>query len=109
MEDNLITATKVIQQIDVSARTLDGWYIYYNSDLEKPDDMPKLPEYIQYRPRGPRYWKQSDIPALLAFKEWVPKGRKGVMGRINERFWGPDYRKNHSKNKKETKEENTNE
>ena len=66
--------------------TIDFSDIYYNSDLEKPDDMPKLPKYIQYRPRGPRYWKQSDIPALLAFKEWVPKGRSGVMGRINECF-----------------------
>ena len=35
MEDTLLTATKVIQQIDVSARTLDGWYIYYNSDFLK--------------------------------------------------------------------------
>ena len=95
MDEILLTATKVIQQIDVSARTLDGWYKYYESDLEKPDDMPELPKYTQNRPRGPRYWKQSDIPALLAFKEWIPRGRNGVMGRINERFWGPEYRKNH--------------
>ena len=93
--ENLLTATKVIRQLDISARTLDAWYIYYNSDLEKPKDMPELPMYEQSRPRGPRYWKQSDIPKMKAFKEWIPKGRNGVMGRINERFWCTSYRKNH--------------
>lgn len=93
-DNNLLSATKVIQQLDISARTLDGWYQYYTSDLEKPDDMPDLPKYSQSRPRGPRYWKQSDIPALQAFKDWVPKGRNGVMGRINERFWGEKFRRN---------------
>ena len=99
MDEVMLSATKVIQQLDISARTLDGWYKYYQSDLEKPENMPKLPEYTQTRPRGPRYWKQSDIPALLAFKEWIPKGRGGVMGRINERFWGEKFRKNATQNK----------
>jgi hypothetical protein len=95
MEEKMLSATKVIQQINVSARTLDGWYKYVQDEtLEKPENMPKLPEYVQSRPRGPRYWKESDIPALLAFKDWIPKGRNGVMGRINERFWGERYRKN---------------
>lgn len=91
---DMLTATKVIQHLDISSRTLDSWYKFYASTEEKPEGMPELPPYIQTRPRGPRYWKESDIPALLAFKEWVPKGRGGVMGRINERCWSPQYRKN---------------
>lgn len=91
----LISATKVTQMLDISAHTLNSWYQFYNDEsLEKPEDMPKLPEYIQERPRGPRFWKSNDIKALQEFKEWVPKGRGGVMGRVNERYWSDRYRKN---------------
>lgn len=93
MNEILLTATKVIQQLDISARTLDSWYKFYNGSYEKPEGMPKLPPYIQERPRGPRFWKQSDMTALKEFKEWVPKGRGGVMGRVNEQYWSPQYRK----------------
>lgn len=93
MKDILLSVTKVVQQLDISARTLDSWYKYYNGNYEKPNDMPTLPPYTQSRPRGPRFWKQSDMPALQAFKEWVPKGRGGVMGRVNEHNWSPQYRK----------------
>ena len=93
----MLSATKVIQQLDISSRTLDSWYKYYNSKEKKPEDMPKLPKYVQTRPRGPRFWNPEDIPALLAFKEWVPKGRAGVMGRVNEKCWNPALRKNNTK------------
>lgn len=93
MNEVLLSATKVIQQLDISARTLDSWYKFYNGPYEKPEGMPELPEYTQTRPRGPRFWKQSDMPALKAFKEWIPKGRGGVMGRVNEHCWSPQYRK----------------
>lgn len=88
----VMSATKVTQALDISARTLDNWYKYYHSDIEKPDDMPTLPEYYQSRYKGPRYWKVSDISALQAFKDWIPRGRGGVMGRINERYWSNRYR-----------------
>lgn len=96
-KDELISATKVTQILDISAHTLNSWYQFYTDDtLEKPEDMPNLPDYIQERPRGPRFWRSEDVESLKKFKEWVPKGRGGVMGRINERYWSERYRK-HSK------------
>lgn len=91
---NLLTASKVCNKLDISSRTLDNWYKFYNnSELEKPDNMPDLPEYEQATPRAPRYWKPEDIKQLKKFKEWVPKGRHGVMGRINEMYWPKSKRK----------------
>ena len=94
---NMMTATQVIKELDISAHTLDSWYKYYQSDEPKREDMPKLPNYIQTRARGPRYWNADDIPALRAFKDWIPRGRGGVMGRINEKYWSDKYRNNKKK------------
>jgi hypothetical protein len=91
-KNEMLSASRVCRELDISSHTLDSWYKYYNSDEPKREDMPTLPKYIQTRPRGPRYWNLSDIPALQAFKEWVPRGRAGVMGRINERYWSAKYR-----------------
>ena len=96
-KNEMLTATQVTKELDISAHTLNSWYKYYYSDEPKREDMPELPEYIQERSRGPRYWKQSDVPALLRFKEWIPRGRGGVMGRINERYWSSKYRNIKSK------------
>ena len=91
----LLTASKVCNQLDISNRTLDNWYRFYNnSDIKKPSKMPVLPQYIQKSVRGPRYWKPEDIPQLKKFKKWVPKGRYGVMGAVNEKYWAKDKRKN---------------
>lgn len=97
-KDNLLSATKVSQQLDISTKTLDSWYAYYNSPYEKLKDMPELPSYIQHHKRSPRFWKQSDIPALQKFKDWIPKGRKGVMGRVNQKYWSAKYRKADTQN-----------
>lgn len=93
MEEKLITATKVTQYLDITLRTLDNWYRYQKETEKKPENMPSLPEYVQQGPRTPRFWKESDLPKLLAFKEWIPRGRLGVMGRTNERYWSEKLRK----------------
>ena len=90
--NDMLSATKVTQKLNISARTLDSWYKFYQSNLDKPNGMPKLPDYVQTRPRGPRYWNPSDIKQLKKFQEWIPRGRNGVMGRINERNWAHKYR-----------------
>ena len=50
--------------------------------------MPELPDFKREGTRGPRYWNQEDLPKLQAFRDWLPKGRGGVMGDWNARFWG---------------------
>lgn len=96
-----ISATKVTQYLDISYNTLNSWYRWYNNPMyPKPKDMPKLPEFIQDTPRGPRYWTEDDLYDLRKFKEWIPKGRNGVMGDYNARYWG-ERGKRAIKNKQE--------
>lgn len=92
-KSKLLTTSKVCNQLDISSRTLDNWYKYMLDDsIEKPSKMPVLPMYIQETVRGPRYWKQEDIPQMKKFKAWVPHGRHGVMGAVNEKYWAKEKR-----------------
>jgi hypothetical protein len=84
----LLTASKVAQCLDISVKTLNNWYIwFYDDNIEKPKDFPKLPDYIQNYPRGPRYWTPEDIIQLKQFQDWRPTGRAGVMGAVSERYY----------------------
>lgn len=84
-----LTASRVAQKLDISVATLNNWYKWYhNAEFVKPEGMPDLPEYEQQNPRGPRYWETDDLKALKAFKKWLPKGRGGVMGELNAKYWG---------------------
>ena len=83
------TAIKVCQQLDISPQTLNNWYRWYVSpDYSKPEGMPELPSYIQNGPRTTRYWTEEGVKKLKQFKDWLPKGRGGVMGEYSARFWG---------------------
>lgn len=84
-----LTSNKVAQALDISVSTLNNWYKWDAcAGAERPKDMPALPKYVQHTERGPRYWNEEDIPALQAFRDSIPKGRGGVMGKWNARFWG---------------------
>ena len=77
-----LTATEVSQKLNVSVKTLTGWYQWYNDNsIDKPENVPVLPSYRQPHERAPRQWNPDDIPQLLEFKEWVPKGRNGARQR----------------------------
>lgn len=83
-----LTANKVAQHLDIAVKTLDSWYKFYNDpEIEKPEDMPELPAYQQETERGTRYWKEEDLPKLEKFQAWIPKGRGGVMGAVNSKYW----------------------
>ena len=84
-----LTATKVTQYLDISVATLNNWYGWYNNpEYIKPKDTPELPAYTQQGKRGTRYWDKADLPKLMKFKKWIPRGRAGIMGDYNARFWG---------------------
>lgn len=84
-----MAASRVAQTLDISVQTLNNWYRWYlDTPLEKPKDMPPLPSFEQSHDRGIRYWDSNDIKKLEKFKEWLPKGRAGVMGDYTARFWG---------------------
>ena len=84
-----LTAMKVCQQLDIAPQTLNNWYKWYSSsEFKKPEGMPELPPYEQAGPRAPRFWSEEAVEQLRVFKEWIPKGRGGVMGSYTARFWG---------------------
>ena len=76
-----LKATEVIFLLGISYRTLEVWYTFKRKNPEH--ELAKmLPECEQEGFNRPRYWKESDIPKLIAFKEAVPHGRYGVFGEI---------------------------
>lgn len=91
METLLLSATKVCYHLDITARTLDLWYKWYELAKDKPKDTPILPPYVQKNKRGKRLWKSEDIKLLKEFKKWIPKGRGGIMGEFSQKYY-------HSKN-----------
>lgn len=83
-----LTATDVAHIVGVSVPTLTNWYKWYNDDkYKKPVGTPSLPSYEQIGSRTPRYWDKGDVDKLIKFKEWLPKGRAGVMGEFNSKSW----------------------
>lgn len=94
MADNvMLTASRVAGMLDISVRTLTNWYKWYNDPNQvKPKDCPKLPQYMQKNKNSPRYWTRDAVYEIEKFRDWVPKGRNGVMGRVNEQYWSKTYR-----------------
>ena len=85
--ENLFTSSRVANALDVSVKTLSSWYKWYQDDsIEKPKNFPQLPEYLQEHKNAPRYWTKDGVKQLKKFKKWVPKGRNGVMGAINNQY-----------------------
>lgn len=83
-----LTTSKVAIKLDVSVRTLLTWYKWYEQEGNTMEDVPVLPKYEQAYHRAPRFWEESDIEQLKVFKDWLPKGRNGVMGNVNAKNWG---------------------
>lgn len=77
------------RKLKVSPSTIDNWYNWYNNpDYPKPAQTPPLPVYEVVDGRGTRMWSDADIKMLRTFMAWRPKGRYGVMGDANARYWG---------------------
>lgn len=69
----------------VSVQTINNWYRFKR---ENPNNeyARLLPDYETIGEHGQRFWDKSDIEALRAFKQKMPKGCKGVMGSITQRY-----------------------
>ena len=92
---SLLSATQVAAKLGITVKTLTTWYKWYNDNMlkhfirnEQPIDCPILPPYTQTKLNSPRYWDESNMEQLIKFKNWVPKGRGGVMGNVNAKSWG---------------------
>lgn len=81
----LLKIEEVAVLIGVSTQTINIWYRFKRSDPENQYSQ-MLPEFIQQGERQTRYWKSADIPKLVEFKRSIPRGCKGTMGNITQRY-----------------------
>lgn len=68
----MLTITQVAAKINVSVFTINRWYRY-----ERNNNLDTLPMAI--KKGNTKYFKDSDIPKFLEFKNKIIKGRNGVM------------------------------
>lgn len=81
----LLRAEEVAVLCGVSIQTINNWYKFKR---ENPNNefARLLPDYVVIGGHGQRFWEKSDIDAMLTFKMRVPRGCKGVMGDVTQRY-----------------------
>lgn len=86
-QEQLLTLEQVAVEIGVSGKTLNNWYWYKNRNPEIDNQYTRLlPDYIQQGERQTRYWRKSDIPRLVEFKNTIPRGRNGIMASVTQKY-----------------------
>ena len=85
MSRTLLKIEEVAVLCGVSVQTVNNWYRFKR---ENPDNAYArlLPDYITIEGSRQRQWDKADINALLTFKRSMPKGCKGVMGSVTQRY-----------------------
>ena len=85
MSRTLLKIEEVAIMCGVSSQTINNWYKFKR---ENPDsDLAKLlPNYETHGGHNQRFWDKSDIGSLLMFKHAMPRGCKGVMGDVTQRY-----------------------
>lgn len=81
----LLKIEEVAVLIGVSVQTINIWYRFKRAN---PDNeyAKMLPDFEQESPRQTRYWHRTDIQKLVDFKRLIPRGCKGNMGMITQRY-----------------------
>ena len=84
MGERLLRVEEVAFVIGASTQTINIWYRWkkHNPDNEYAKI---LPDYVQTAKRQTRFWRESDIWALVEFKNAIPHGRKGILGDVTQR------------------------
>lgn len=85
-DDRLLKVEEVSVMIGTSAPAINYWYRFKKA---YPDNeySRMLPNFIQNGGRQTRYWKQSDIPKLIAFRDNLPHGRNGVLSPVTQKYF----------------------
>ena len=81
----LLTIEEVAVLCGVSRQTVYNWYKFKR---ENPDNeyARMLPEYETIGKKGQHLWDKSSLNDLIKFKQTMPKGCKGVMGTVTQRY-----------------------
>lgn len=81
----LLRIEEVAVLCGVSVQTINNWYKFKR---ENPDNeyAQLLPVYECIGEHNQRFWDKADVNSLLTFKQKMPKGCKGVMGSVTQRY-----------------------
>lgn len=81
----LLRIEEVAVLCGVSVQSINNWYKFKR---ENPNNeyARLLPNYEVIGEHGQRFWDKADMNALLSFKQSMPKGCKGVMGSVTQRY-----------------------
>lgn len=82
---DLLNAEQVCERVGVTNATLRAWYKFREENPES-ELARLLPEMLRIGPRLARYWRKSDVKKLTEFKARVPKGCRGVMGSVTQKY-----------------------
>ena len=96
--NDLLSVQEVAVVIKSSVPTISSWYRWKNKH-PKHELAQMLPNFERHGAHRARYWRYSDIPKLIDFKNAIPQGRNGVMGDITQAYCKDNFR-NRDKNKK---------
>lgn len=81
----LLNAQEVAVIVGISVPTLNSWYKWRK--LEPDHEMSTLlPDYVQEGGRQTRYWKDTDVWKLIEFRQRIPKGRNGILGKVTQQY-----------------------
>lgn len=84
MEEKMYSIEEVAVKLGVSYKTICNWYAYKR---KFPEDVwaQKLPEYkLGGMRNAKRLWTEQDLEQLFKFKEELPRGRGGVLGKVTQ-------------------------
>ena len=81
----LLRIEEVAVLCGVSVQTINNWY-KFKATYPDNDYAKMLPEIIRVGNRNQKFWDKADIQRFINFKRAIPKGRKGVMGDITQRY-----------------------
>lgn len=81
----LLKVEEVAVLVGVSKQTIDNWYRFKK---ENPDNKyaQMLPDFVRIGGHGQKFWDKADIDYLIKYKSITPKGCKGVMGSVTQRY-----------------------
>ena len=75
--------------VGVSHRTIENWYMWKRKHPK--DKLARLlPDFHQDGNRQTRYWRTSDIPKLIEFKNSIPHGRNGILGDVTQKYYNKE-------------------
>ena len=85
LPDNVVRMEELAERIGSSVPTIQSWYRWKKQNPEY--EMARLlPDFFRYGPLNTKYWYESDIPALIQFKNSIPHGRNGIMGSVTQKY-----------------------